>query len=118
MSREASTIFFAAAAMVADVFALVVGELTPGFRGNGVGARSGSALSHLRLMFVSTPISSWSPRLVLRGRGRGTHMGTLALPLAADQECLCSRSRECSLDAEDMVSECPRNVMECALECT
>jgi hypothetical protein len=45
-------------------------------------------------------------------------MGTLALPLAADQECLCSRSRECSLDAEDMVSGWPRNVMECALECS
>ena len=41
---------------MADVFALVVGEFGPGFNGNGGGARSGSALSHLRLSCVSTPI--------------------------------------------------------------
>jgi hypothetical protein len=46
---------------------------------------------------------------------RGTHMGTLALPLASGQECLwllIGRSREASLDTEDMVSDgCiePRN---------
>lgn len=56
MSRDDSTIFFAAAAIVADVFALVVGEDVPGFSGNGGGARSGSELSHLRLNCVSTPI--------------------------------------------------------------
>ena len=48
------------------------------------------------------------------GRRRSTHMGTLALPLASDQECLwlMLRSREGSLDAEDMVLDgCdePRN---------
>jgi len=58
LSREDSIIFFAAAAIVADVFALVVGEFGPGFNGNGGGARSGSALSHLRLSCVSTPILS------------------------------------------------------------
>jgi hypothetical protein len=41
-------------------------------------------------------------------RMRGTHMGTLALPLASGQECLwllIGRSREASLDTEDMVSD-------------
>lgn len=66
---------------MADVFALVVGEFGPGFIGNGGGARSGSALSH---------------------------MGTLARPLASDQECLwllIGRSREASLETEDMVTD-------------
>lgn len=33
-------------------------------------------------------------------------MGTLALPLASEKECLCfrPRSREASLDADDMAS--------------
>ena len=39
-------------------------------------------------------------------RQRSTHMGTLARPLASDQECLwllIGRSREASLETEDMV---------------
>lgn len=38
----------AAAATVADVFGRVVTTGEPGFNGSGGGARSGSALSHLR----------------------------------------------------------------------
>jgi len=53
VSLLASTIFFAAAAIVADVFALVVGEPVPGLSGSGGGARSGSELSHLRASLVS-----------------------------------------------------------------
>ena len=31
-------------------------------------------------------------------------MGTLALPLSSEKECLWPRSREASLDADDMAS--------------
>lgn len=47
VSRAASTIFFAAAAIPADVLAFVVGLPWLGARGSGGGARSGSELSHL-----------------------------------------------------------------------
>lgn len=49
LSRARSASACAAAAMCADVFGRVVGpgEPTPGLRGNGGGARSGSDESHL-----------------------------------------------------------------------
>ena len=52
-SRALSIICLAAAAILADVFGLVVGLAGPGFNGSGGGARSGSELSHLRLRDVS-----------------------------------------------------------------
>lgn len=58
LSRAFSTICLAAAAIPADVFALVVGVPFVGLSGNGGGARSGSELSHLRFTFVSNPILS------------------------------------------------------------
>lgn len=57
-----------------------------------------------------------SSRMQMRCIWRGTHMGTLALPLASDQECLwllIGRSREAS--SEDMVLDGyrePRNVWD------
>ena len=56
LSRALSTICLAAAAIPADVFAFVVGLCDPGLRGSGGGARSGSELSHLRLIEVSNCI--------------------------------------------------------------
>jgi len=56
LSRALSTICLAAAAILLDVFGLV-GDCEPGLRGNGGGARSGSELSHLRLMDVSLCIA-------------------------------------------------------------
>lgn len=53
LSRAFSTMALAAAAIPADVLALVGDEPVDGFRGNGGGARSGSELSHLRLIAVS-----------------------------------------------------------------
>ena len=54
--RAFSTISLAAAAIPADVFAFSVGLPAPGGIGSGGGARSGSELSHLRLMLVSSCI--------------------------------------------------------------
>lgn len=56
LSRAFSTICLAAAAIPADVFALVVGVSTDGLSGSGGGARAGSELSHLRLRAVSKGI--------------------------------------------------------------
>lgn len=56
LSRALSASCFAAAAMLADVFGRLVGLEVPGFNGSGGGARSGSELSHLRLIDVSKPI--------------------------------------------------------------
>lgn len=96
---------------MADVFALVVGEFGPGFIGNGGGARSGSALSHLRLSCCQhSHFDAGMAVMPCRcdSRRRSTHMGTLARPLASDQECLwllIGRSREASLETEDMVMD-------------
>ena len=54
LSRALSTICLAAAAILADVFAFVVGLEDPGGNGSGGGARSGSELSHLDLIDVSS----------------------------------------------------------------
>lgn len=99
MSLLASTIFFAAAAMLADVFVLVVGEPVPGLSGSGGGARSGSELSHLRASLVSAFILELPSRRCYTEQSRDLHtlrlklcegytyMGTLIRPLASDQEC-------------------------------
>lgn len=63
LSRARSTICLAAAAIPADVLALV-GLWAPGLSGSGGGARSGSELSHLRLIDVSSCILPSSFRLV------------------------------------------------------
>ena len=47
LSRAFSSSAFAACIMAADVLGRVVRLGEPGFNGNGGGARSGSALSHL-----------------------------------------------------------------------
>ena len=95
LSRARSMICLAAAAILADVFALVVGPLAAGGKGNGGGARSGSELSHLRLIFVSRCISLpyFHPRVSgpqyesLSGHTKQrTHMGTLIRPLS-EKEC-------------------------------
>jgi hypothetical protein len=48
LSRAFSSSAFAARMMAADVLGRVVSVGEPGFSGRGGGARSGSALSHLR----------------------------------------------------------------------
>lgn len=48
LSRALSSKALAACMMAADVFGRVVRFGEPGFNGSGGGARSGSALSHLR----------------------------------------------------------------------
>ena len=48
LSRAFSSSALAARMMAADVFGRVVSVGEPGFKGRGGGARSGSALSHLR----------------------------------------------------------------------
>lgn len=51
-SRALAVISAAASSIRAEVFGLVAGpDADPGLRGNGGGARSGSLLSHLELLW-------------------------------------------------------------------
>jgi hypothetical protein len=102
LSRAFSSSALAAFMMAADVFGRTprVGE--PGLRGNGGGARSGSALSHLKHGVSGT--RRWVYMAV-----RKTNMGII---LSCENECECltsSRSRETSLSDE--------GIMVCGLVC-
>lgn len=127
LSRAFSTMALAAAAIPADVLALVGDEPVEGLRGNGGGARSGSELSHLRLIAVSKVMMSecWHTcqvGAVRCGIARAcvdtgakqsdcTHMGTLPRPSVRLKECLWpaapSRSLEASLSCPDMMCRGP-----------
>jgi hypothetical protein len=107
LSRALSCSACAAAAMVADVFGRVVGCGEPaGFNGNGGGARSGSALSHLRRRRRDVSgIERVDQRLGFQPREDITYIGT-ARPWRS-KECECfSTSRSRSWDrslSTDMV---------------
>lgn len=58
LSRAFAASASAAAATVFDVFGFVTGLEEPGFNGRGGGARSGSELSHLKVVAVVSELQS------------------------------------------------------------